>query len=256
MRKITVDRLLISLFLTSCLAVLFTGGDNDAYAQSVEYRNTYEAVIENNISKVLTTMVVYATTEEQAKSQIALNGWRVVEIRQLNKTTTQDTSLNPDSIATVIPDDYKLESAYTEVGGTKPPIDPATWFDQNSHLDLTPNSNDLDKLETIYFVTGSITPRQTNSLDRLKTLDKTKRYVVMGHADEQQVIAPTETYTDNFDLSYKRAEEIKREMVEIGIPAINIKTVGLGDRYPAVRTDTKDNPANRRAEVYGLRKGE
>ncbi len=240
----------------SCLAVHFIGGDNLVHAQAFQTKHTYEAVVENNVSKVLTTLVIKAYTKSEAESQIALNGWRVVEIRQVDKEVTQEIPLNTDSIVTDIPSSYTPASVFEEVGGTKPPIDNASWFDANSHLDLTPTSKDLIKLDTIYFNHASIAPRQSNALVRLQDLDKTKRYVVLGHTDSQAVTAPTEAFTDNFDLSYKRAESVKQAMVDLGIPSDNIKTVGLGDRYLAVETADKNNAANRRAEIYGLSAGE
>jgi outer membrane protein OmpA-like peptidoglycan-associated protein len=60
----------------------------------------------------------------------------------------------------------------------------------------------------------------------------------------------------NLALSQRRAESVKHEMIEQGIPAESIKTVGLGYEHPVVWSDAKSRPAlikalspNRRAEV-------
>jgi outer membrane protein OmpA-like peptidoglycan-associated protein len=57
-------------------------------------------------------------------------------------------------------------------------------------------------------------------------------------------------------LSLRRAESVKHEMIDQGIPAEAIKTVGLGYEHPVVWSDAKTRPAlikalspNRRAEV-------
>lgn len=60
----------------------------------------------------------------------------------------------------------------------------------------------------------------------------------------------------NLALSQRRAESVKHEMIEHGVPAQAVKTVGLGYEHPLVWSDAKSRPAlikalspNRRAEV-------
>jgi len=77
-----------------------------------------------------------------------------------------------------------------------------------------------------------------------------KEVVVQGHTCQ----VGSASY--NLALSQRRAESVKAEMVEAGIAAENIKTVGYGYEMPLVWSEKKDRPSlikelapNRRAEV-------
>ena len=45
----------------------------------------YEVKIENNMSKVITTMTVMAMTEQEAYDNVALNGWTVIGVRLIKE---------------------------------------------------------------------------------------------------------------------------------------------------------------------------
>lgn len=81
-------------------------------------------------------------------------------------------------------------------------------------------------------------------------VDDGKNVVVEGHTCQ----IGSASY--NLALSLRRAESVKHEMIEQGIPSESIKTVGLGYEHPVVWSDAKTRPAlikalspNRRAEV-------
>ena len=64
-----------------------------------------------------------------------------------------------------------------------------------------------------------------------------------GHADERG----TEEY--NLQLSQKRAASVKRYLVDLGMPAKQLKTVGYGENRPAENASTEEAwAANRRVE--------
>ena len=45
----------------------------------------YEVKIENNLSKIITTMTVMAEDEQQARENVSLNGWSVIGVRLLKE---------------------------------------------------------------------------------------------------------------------------------------------------------------------------
>jgi outer membrane protein OmpA-like peptidoglycan-associated protein len=77
---------------------------------------------------------------------------------------------------------------------------------------------------------------------------------VEGHTDSIGEVAY------NFDLSLRRAEGVSAQLIEAGIPAEQISTMGYGERFPIVENRTpegQDDPVaraqNRRVEVVILR---
>ena len=70
-------------FLTAILinGVLITGGVKAAE------RQMYELVAENNASKVITSFRVYADSERDARENVALNGWKILSLQQINYKT-------------------------------------------------------------------------------------------------------------------------------------------------------------------------
>lgn len=68
--------------------------------------------------------------------------------------------------------------------------------------------------------------------------------VVIGHTDR----VGGSQFNDN--LSLQRAERVRRELIELGIPDARIRTAGRGEREPLVRTDDDvPEPRNRRVEI-------
>ncbi len=74
---------------------------------------------------------------------------------------------------------------------------------------------------------------------------KNFKFVVSGHTDSRG------SAEHNKELSAKRAAVIERELVQKGIPASDIESVGMGSEQPLVKPD--DTPAkqakNRRYEI-------
>lgn len=117
------------------------------------------------------------------------------------------------------------------------------------NLGLLPDSPLLEYVSSVNFDLGSPIPKDNPPFaDMFKYIDKTREYIVFGHADEV-VVSKNAKYKNNYTLSYLRAEEVKKIMIENGMPAENIKAVGLGVRYP-LENSGSGSLANRRAEIY------
>ncbi|MDJ0788838.1 MAG: OmpA family protein [Myxococcota bacterium] len=75
--------------------------------------------------------------------------------------------------------------------------------------------------------------------------------LVEGHTDDSGVLEY------NFDLSRRRAEAVKAELVEAGVPPERVTTVGYGPVYPVATNAVATGRAqNRRVEVVVLGHGE
>ncbi|OWW19181.1 OmpA family protein [Noviherbaspirillum denitrificans] len=102
---------------------------------------------------------------------------------------------------------------------------------------------------TLYFETGTETlvPESMPLLARIKdelTQHAAPEIIVVGHTDR------VGTVEFNDALSLRRAEAMRRVLVEAGIPAERIVTAGRGEREPLVKTaDEVDEPKNRRVEI-------
>jgi outer membrane protein OmpA-like peptidoglycan-associated protein len=102
---------------------------------------------------------------------------------------------------------------------------------------------------SVLFVSGQDTllPQAKQRLDEVATaLKKAKAggFVVEGHTDG---IGSDQL---NDDLSRRRAESVRSYLVSQGVPAEDIKAVGLGKRNPIATNDTAEGRANnRRVEI-------
>jgi OOP family OmpA-OmpF porin len=81
-----------------------------------------------------------------------------------------------------------------------------------------------------------------NFLDKNKK--KLSRYIIFGHTDTKG----SSKY--NMKLSIKRAESVKKALLDYGITPDDISILGKGENELAIDTpDNTKHPANRRAEV-------
>lgn len=96
------------------------------------------------------------------------------------------------------------------------------------------------------FNESSLTSEAQSRLGELAQCIKdgsTGRIELAGHADERG----TEEY--NLQLSQKRAASVKKYLVDLGVPANQLKTVGYGENKPAEQGATEEAwAANRRVE--------
>jgi len=103
----------------------------------------------------------------------------------------------------------------------------------------------LHKIE-FEFNKAELTPKGKEIVDRVGVILKKYPGVkveVQGHTDNKGKKAY------NLNLSQKRVERVKAELVNIGIEADRLKPVGYGETKPLVPNDTEENRArNRRVE--------
>ena len=92
-------------------------------------------------------------------------------------------------------------------------------------------------LTSVHKIAGSLTQ------SALLHVSGSGRIELAGHADERG----TEEY--NLQLSQKRAASVKKYLVDLGVPASSLKTVGYGENRPAAQgSDEEAWAANRRVE--------
>ncbi len=220
----------------------------------------YEVKIENNMSKVITTMTVMAMTEQEAYDNAALNGWTVIGVRLIKERMKDEYTLSTDYIKTVIPNKIELENAIEipaeqELIKEKSMVVSKESGNKNvaDNLNLVPTSKDLELILTIHFQLGDVAPIFDDKISKLfDSLPKDRTYVLFGNADDVAV-GRHATYSNNYELSYLRADHIKKLLIEKGYNADKIKTIGLGTGYPLEKSGKKGSLKNRRVEIYGFR---
>ena len=109
-------------------------------------------------------------------------------------------------------------------------------------------ANEAVAINNLHFETGSdvIMPSSLPELKRIATFIATYGYKVRlaGHTDN---VGQPEA---NKTLSQARAEAVKRQLVEYGCAAEDIKTFGYGDLKPVASNETEEGRAqNRRVEI-------
>ena len=101
----------------------------------------------------------------------------------------------------------------------------------------------------LYFITGTDELTDESKVEMQKVLEELRR----RPAPDIQVIGHTDTVgnpSENDALSLQRAEKLRSEMLNLGIPAARIRAAGRGEREPLVPTaDGTDEPRNRRVEI-------
>ena len=121
------------------------------------------------------------------------------------------------------------------------------------NLNLVPTSKDLELILTIHFQLGNVSPIFNDDISKLfDSLPKDKNYVLFGNADDVAV-GRHATYSNNYELSYLRADHIKKLLIEKGYNADKIRTIGLGTGNKKEKNSKKGSLKNRRVEIYGFR---
>lgn len=203
-------------------------------------------------------MTVMAENEQQARENVSLNGWSVIGVKLLKERVKETYTLNTDLVTTTIPNNIDLE------GKINIPNEPKKESKQTiskesgnknvaDNLQLLPTSKDLELILTIHFDLGNVSPIFDDNISKIfDSLPKDRDYVLFGNADDVQV-GKKATYGSNYELSYLRAEHIKKLLIEKGYKADKIRIVGLGTRYPLEKNAKKGSLKNRRVEIYGFR---
>lgn len=220
----------------------------------------YEVKIENNLSKVITTMTVMAMTEQEAYDNVALNGWTVIGVKLIKERVKDEYTLSTDYIKTEIPNKIELEDAIEIPAAKELEEESRIIVSKESgnknvadNLNLVPTSKDLELILTIHFQLGNVSPIFNDDISKLfDSLPNDKNYVLFGNADDVAV-GRHATYSNNYELSYLRADHIKKLLIEKGYNADKIRTIGLGTGYPLEKNSKKGSLKNRRVEIYGFR---
>ena len=106
-------------------------------------------------------------------------------------------------------------------------------------------------LQVVYFDFDKSKLSSTN-INEIKAFILTNKkiinkYLIKGHTDS----VGTETY--NQKLSIKRAETVKKLLINLGVTSSNIEILGMGETELSIKTSNEiAHPANRRAEISPL----
>ena len=291
--KITTAISLLKLLSVLMIFIALSGGDS--YANE---RTRYKAIVARPDSNVTTILRVYAENEEEARENIALNGWQIlsIEVQQsaISSGNMRGTEANADASTylmkitkvgegEVIPEGdvnvasgdslmLKLVPGACEkigtviVNGDKslPESDEFTIdniskdgsvvvvFEKNGSGcdDNGIFSANLKKMGAVYFELGKFNKELTDEEKAvLDSVSSDKKYVIIGHTDDVKVV-PNPEYSDNFQLSVKRADFFKKFLINKGVDEKSIKTIGLGPAFPAAENKKEGQPLNRRAILY------
>ena len=106
-------------------------------------------------------------------------------------------------------------------------------------------------LQVVYFDFDKSKLSSTN-INEIKAFILTNKkiinkYLIKGHTDN----VGTKTY--NQKLSIKRAETVKKLLINLGVTSSNIEILGMGETELSIKTSNEiAHPANRRAEISPL----
>lgn len=102
---------------------------------------------------------------------------------------------------------------------------------------------------TLYFLLG----KDELTTESRAEAEKIYRSFLERQAPEILIIGHTDTLGSskhNLALSLKRAEKVRKSLMELGVPAESIQVVGKGEQELLVQTpDNKKEPKNRRVDI-------
>lgn len=202
---------------------------------------------------VKTTFHIWALSEEDAKENLALNGWKILEINKINLNKLENDSNYQDNSnmklkATSV--SLKDENNKNNSDLLKYDNKAAPYYDYNNFKNLI-DGKKLEYVAEVKFETGKYTGNYSN-LDNINFNDN-KTYFLYGNADSLPV-RPNNMYRTNYELSILRAKEVKNYLIKAkSLNEENLKIVGFGEFYPKKDNGFEGNPENRRVEIYELK---
>jgi outer membrane protein OmpA-like peptidoglycan-associated protein len=241
-----------------------------------EERFIFEVTVKNVANHIGTTLRVFAKDEIEARQQVELNGWLIVSVKQITFRKSELVpvrignappvyvsvdSLSGEKIETPAPaetisDDELINSLLGPPTVDAPLPEPKNLVVPAGGGQMEPNSELLQYLFTIYFAFSLDEPIiEASEIDKINAINKSTVLYMFGHTDNVSVDRRTAPYSDNFELSFLRAEAVKKIFIAEGFNSDSIHTIGLGSMQPAVmnRTGKGGTLENRRVEVYSLR---
>nr|WP_164885383.1 OmpA family protein [Geovibrio thiophilus] len=246
----TTVRFFMKILLPILIISVLSGGAEKAAADG---RKLFLIHITREGSSAVTTMHVRAEDIEEARSQIVLNGWKLIRIeeKELPEPSadhkfryTGDNSKFPAGTVrdkTLTAQTLPVQQA-DSLGSSLPAGSPALLIDDN-----------YTYIGTLYFSIGEFQAEVPAELGaKISSLSNSGEYLILGHTDTLRVM-DNNRFDSNFDLARKRAEYLKSVLVSDGISSVNIAANGMGTLMPAAENMRDGQPMNRRADLYERR---
>jgi len=217
-----------SILLITILLLISGGG---SLAQNK--KKVFEVYVEKAPQGIKSTFHVWAYTEDEAKENLSLNGWKILNIKMLNQKVQvndnqnkQDTSNNGDKLLQNV-DNLQYNTKYEY---------------------LEPNLTELKFVAEVYFDAGKY-DAELSALDNV-TFSSDTKYFIYGYTDSLPVKS-NNLFKTNYELSILRSKRVKKYLIEKkGLKDENLKIAGFGEFYPKEDNTFNGNPANRRVEIY------
>ncbi len=235
----TTVRFFIRLLLPILIISVLSGGVEKA---SADGRKLFLIHITREGSSAVTTMHVRAEDIDEARSQIVLNGWKLIRIEEKELTEPdysghkfRYTGNSPAKAANMQSDAKNAASQNSDL----PDGSPALLADDN-----------YTYIGTLYFDIGEFhaeVPAQLGT--KIASLRDSGEYLILGHTDTLRVME-NDRFDTNFDLARKRADYLKTILEQNGISSVNIAAQGMGTLMPAAENTKNGQPMNRRADLY------
>ncbi len=190
-----------------------------------------EAIIKDpkNLAKAISSLDCWAEQEEE-------------------KWQTWDIDKCKNNFHTAMHDIYNLLTEEDEQEEVAEVIEQEGEEDDTPQVVIVTENQKKEVMQIIYFDFDNSLLSQVSKNTLFDFLDKNKnqlsKYIIFGHTDTKGA----NKY--NMELSIKRAESVKKVLLDHGIIPDAISVLGKGENELAIDTpdDTK-HPANRRAEV-------
>ncbi len=115
-----------------------------------------------------------------------------------------------------------------------------------------PNFKEDDKVAVFFFPNNSVLPdaKAEEVVNEIVKIYINNRLLLVGHSSTLGGNSP-EGKKVNMELSFARAESIKKMLTTKGFPEENITVLGKGDLEPSVKLNTNNKDSNdRRVEVF------
>ena len=190
-----------------------------------------EAIIKDpkNLAKAISSLDCWAEQEEE-------------------KWQTWDIDKCKNDFHTAMHDIYNLlteEDAQEEVAEV---IEQEEEEDETPQIVIVTENQKKEVMQIIYFDFDNSRLSEVSKNTLFDFLDKNKnqlsKYIIFGHTDTKGA----NKY--NMGLSIKRAESVKKALLDYGVIPDSISILGKGEKELAIDTpDNTKHPANRRAEV-------
>jgi outer membrane protein OmpA-like peptidoglycan-associated protein len=253
--------------LPAVIIFVLSGGVSFSFEET---RNLYLLHITKEGTNIVTTMHVRAESEDEARNQVVLNGWVVLQLEPAHEASVSEEHKfkyagagKPVFVgggSVMLDDSVDMDLATMDGEGktsdsdksAESDVEAAAPIDVNMSPALLKDDN-LTYLGSVHFDTGKYEAAIPAALaEKIEQAPADGMYLILGHTDTVGV-SSNERFDTNFDLSRKRAEFLKSVLVKHGVSAVNISTSGMGTLMPADENTERGQIMNRRADLYERR---